>query len=128
MSNLINKDYIGKKFEASIGEPWDFESSAGDNKLIGHILDLPDDLSKYDWLLLEVLPFLNNNIKINQVLGVNRYISSQNIYENLNNNKKIILNFMFPKDGHNINMDTIFSELEDESNFSFLVGSIKKIW
>ncbi len=32
-------EFIGKTFEASIGEPWDFESAAGDNRLTGRVVE-----------------------------------------------------------------------------------------
>jgi len=117
---------VGKLFEASIGEPWDFQSSAGQNKIKGNITSIskgPDS----DWLLLDITPFKHDGIEINQVVAVNRYKSSQDMFGQLLSGESITVNFMYPADGHKLSPDTLWSELEDETKFRFLVGSIYKI-
>jgi hypothetical protein len=42
---------------ASIGEPWDFTSSAGDNFLTGRIVALAPSSAPTEWLICEVSPF-----------------------------------------------------------------------
>jgi len=117
---------ISKPFEASIGEPWDFQSMSGQNKLIGAIVAISDANSDVDWLLMEVNPFQYKGNEIRQVVGVNRYKSSQDIFGQLLVGKSTTLNFMFTTDGHELKGDTVLSELATESKFSFLIGSMSR--
>ena len=127
MSNHTREYLINKHFEASIGEPWDFQSKAGQNKLTGSILAVSDISSSVDWLLLEVSPFNYQGNEIKQVVGVNRYKSSQDIYGELLVGNVTTLNFMFTIDGHELKDDAVLTELTDESKFGFLVGSINSV-
>ncbi len=127
MLNHIRSSLAGKTFEASIGEPWNFESHAGQNKLAGVILATSIEGSDVDWLLLKVSPFDHKGHKIKQVVGVNRYSSSQDVFGQLLAHKIVTLNFMFTLDGHELTESSILSELSNQSNFSFLVGSMKYI-
>jgi len=124
MSNLSREHLIGKSFEMSIGEPWDFVSDVGPNKLVGTILDVSGTDSKKDWILLEVSPFQHNKTTINRVVGVNRYMSSQDVFGEIEKGHNVTLNFMFATDGRVLKSDTLLIELEDESELSFLVGSL----
>jgi len=126
MSSLSRNSLINRTFEASIGEPWDFESSAGENILVGTISALsPENFG--EWLLLEVKPFKYKEAEIRQVLGINRYKTNQVLFANLMAGKKVTLNFMFPKDGHAITESQVWKELKNNSKLSFLVGSINKV-
>jgi hypothetical protein len=118
---------INKSFEASIGEPWDFQSKAGQNKLTGTILAVSDESSSVDWLLLKVSPFRYEGNEIKKVVGINRYKTSQNLFGDLLDGNTVTLNFMFPINGYELKNDNILTELADESKFSFLVGSINTI-
>jgi hypothetical protein len=127
MSSHTRVYLINKSFEASIGEPWDFQSKAGQNKLTGTILAVSDESSSVDWLLLEVSPFQHEGNEIKQVVGINRYKTSQNVFGELLDGNAVTLNFMFPIDGHELKNDNVLTELANESKFSFLVGSINTI-
>ena len=48
---------IGRAVMASIGEPWDFTSSAGDNMLTGRIVALSPPDAAAEWLICDVSPF-----------------------------------------------------------------------
>ena len=78
---------IGRKFTASIGEPWDFSSSVGENYLEGKIMGFSKELKKRPWFLCEISPFEDNGHKIKQVIIVNRYSNSQNLLECFIKNK-----------------------------------------
>lgn len=127
MSSHIRDQLIGKRFEASIGEPWDFLSKAGQNKLAGNVIAVSDSDSAVEWLLLEIRPFQHEGNEIRQVVGVNRYKSSQDVFGELLASNVTTLNFMFTIDGHELMDDTVLAELADESKFSFLVGSVINI-
>jgi hypothetical protein len=127
MSRPMRDDLIGKPFEAVIGEPWDFQSTAGQNRLTGAVLAASDISSSVEWLLLEVRQFQYEGNEITQVVGVNRYISGQDVFGELLAGNASTLNFMFALDGHELTADTVLTELAEKSKFGFLVGSVTKV-
>ena len=124
MSNLSRDRLVGKSFDISIGEPWDFVSEAGQNKLVGTVLAISSFDADKDWILLKVSPFNHQKITISHVVGVNRYVSSQDVFSEIEKSNNVTLNFMFPIDGHELKSDTLLADLQNESSLSFLVGSL----
>ncbi len=102
---------VGERLEASIGEPWNFVSEAGDNKLIGVVSAVSDNTSNDEWLLIKVSPFQYKGKNIQQVIGINRYLSTQDILAELAGGHSVVLNFMFPVDGHELEKNTVLAEL-----------------
>lgn len=120
-------DLIGKSFFATISEPWRFESELGQYKLSGKILKVFFHRDGDPLILCEVTPFLNNGKKITEVVGVNRYLSSQNVIESLKNGEAT-LNFMFQKSGNPFDdVDNLDVILQDKEKCGFLIGDMKLI-
>ena len=74
ISNPLEKKLIGSLVEISVGEPWDFESEAGENILFGKILDVLE-YDKEKTLICKVTPFFDIDIKkkINSIMVHCRY-------------------------------------------------------
>jgi hypothetical protein len=68
---------VGRAIAASIGEPWDFSSAAGDNLLTGRIaaVSAPDDA--VGWLICDVSPFVADGQTISTVAAVRRYAGEE---------------------------------------------------
>jgi len=111
---------IGKSFTASIGEPWDFTSTAGKNLLAGQIVDVIEDV-----LLCDVSPFEDKGVMIDQVVAVNRYIGSQDFLDSVLNKENTTANLMYAYDGHRFTRESALDELEKDQGITFLVGSLK---
>ena len=124
------KDLIGKKIECSIGEPWDFESEAGQNKIIGEIIDVSNDedskLNIDDWVLCRVMPFKINQASIDMIYGTVRHYGFD-LFDELMNYKSVSCNFPYDKSGKELTVDRIRkAELEkNPENFGWLIGGIK---
>lgn len=124
MSNLSREQLVGKLLDLSIGEPWDFVSEAGQNQLAGTIVAISDSDSEKDWMLMKVSPFNYQGVSINSVVGVNRYVSSQDVFGEIAKGNNVTLNFMFSVNGREFEQGSILTDLQDESSLSFLIGSI----
>lgn len=117
--------FVGTRFTASIGEPWDFVSSIGQNKLEGEILSVVMSDRGQPCFLCSISPFNNSGVEIKQVIGVNRYTSSQDLIAVLKSGKDATMNFAFIKSGDEIVQENIVSMLSSSGLTSFLVGSMK---
>ena len=122
MSNRTGDDLVGLSFSASIGEPWDFESDAGPNRLQGTIQMIALDQRDNPLLLCEVVPFSFSTKRIHQVIAVNRYCGSQDVIEALRTMGEATLDFCFLKSGDVLPEISIETDLSDRSKWSFLVG------
>lgn len=115
---------VGKNFIASIGEPWDFHSISGDNTLSGTILSVSDSNSSSQYILLETGSFEYENTTINHVLAVNRYSTSQDIFQEIFLADGATVNFLFRKDGRGLSEETIRTENLHPNEYSFLVETL----
>lgn len=114
----------GKHIFASIGEPWDFISSAGDNKLTGIVQDSLFN-ENFSCILCTVSPFIYNNIKIDTLIVQNRRGEVQKLsIENALSRNGIEANFYFKKDGSPLNLEDFFHKKISKENISFLIGTI----
>lgn len=118
-------DLVGRSFQASIGEPWDFESHAGQNRLEGRIQQIVFDQSGNPLLLCEVTPFSSAGKRISSVVAVNRYMSSQNLVDVLSMSSSANLNFIFQRSGEIFLAADVEQALRREEGYSFLVGTMK---
>jgi hypothetical protein len=118
-------DLVGRLFYASIGEPWDFESDAGQNRLEGKIRQIVFDRSGSPLLLCEVIPFLSSGKRISSVVAVNRYTGNQNLIDALSMSGSAILNFMFQRSGEVFSAEDIEAVLRRTLSCGFLVGTMK---
>jgi len=131
--NIKNKkNLIGKKIECSIGEPWDFESEAGQNKIMGEIIDVSNEEDKKlgvkDWVLCKITPFNIGRNKISFVYASKRYVKDD-LIKGLIDGKSVVCNFPYDKSGKNLSNVKI-REAYLDNNFEGLgglTGSIKII-
>ncbi len=119
---------LGRQFEASIGEPWDFVSKAGQNVLTGTLVSLSTQLRPDLRLLLDVAPFTYSGIEVRQVFASNRYEpDTEDLLAALADGKSLHMNMGFHKSGHIISK-AAFESLDFMrvgSDVSFLVGAMK---
>jgi len=126
MFNHIDDLLVGLSFTASIGEPWDFVSSVGQNRLDGKIIAGIFLDSGQPCFLCTVMPFIMAGVRVTTVVGVNRYRGSQDLVKVLKAGEKAILNFVFLTSGYAISSDDIANVLSgNKGETSFLVGSMK---
>jgi hypothetical protein len=124
------QDLIGKKIECSIGEPWDFESEAGQNKIKGEIIDISTEEDKKlgikNWVLCKIIPFSLEGKKITFFYASKRY-TEDDLIKDLMNGKSVTCNFPYDKSGKELTGNRIRkAELEkNPENFGWLIGSIK---
>jgi hypothetical protein len=72
---------VGRAVVASIGEPWDFTSTAGDNVLVGRVTAVSPDADPVEWLLCEVSPFSAGSATVSTVAAVRRYAAEEPIQQ-----------------------------------------------
>ncbi|MBD1545977.1 hypothetical protein [Roseibium aggregatum] len=106
---------VGKRFEALIGEPWDFEAEAGGNVLTGTITGA-GDVDGRPTLFADCNGFLSGAETINTVAMRPRY------KEDFGDKDRITVCFYFLKDGSRISPDN-FPEWET-GRLDGLIGSI----
>lgn len=126
------KDLIGKKIECSIGEPWDFESEAGQNKITGEIIDISTEedrkLGVKDWVLCKIIPFNIEKNRISFVYASKRYVEDD-LIKDLMDGKSVVCNFPYDRSGKELSNSKI-REVYLNNNFEGfggLTGSIKII-
>ncbi len=124
MSNHI-VDLIGKSFHVSIGEPWDFESNAGQNLMKGRIREIVFDQTGSPLILCEVIPFSSSGRSISSIVAVNRYQNTQDVIESLRLSGSAGLNFIFRRSGEIFSVDNVETVLNRGADCSFLVGTMK---
>jgi hypothetical protein len=122
MSNQFVDQFIEKKITVSVGEPWDFESKSGQNRLTGNIVHVVFDQESNPLLVCKVSTFLINKKNIDFVVAVNRYSTTQNLLENLGTGKPIGVNmFYFDED---VKYSDIIDAIRKNKHLGFLVGTI----
>lgn len=121
---------LGRQFEGSIGEPWNFVSSAGSNVLTGTLVDLSTRQRPHLRLLLDVVPFTYSGIEIRQIFASNRYEpTTRDMLSALAAGKSLTMNMGFHKDGRII-PTTAFESFDFErvnNDVSFLIGELKLV-
>lgn len=126
MSNLTS-GLEGRRFSASIGEPWDFVSAAGANRLEGNVLMVALSKDGQPALLCRVSPFKYSLAEISQVIAVNRYVGSQDILTTLHTGQLATMNFVFSVLAQEIEEADILSALANSEPKAFLVGSMELV-
>ena len=72
---------VGRAVVASIGEPWDFTSTAGDNVLVGHVTAVSPAAAPVEWIICEVSPFDEGSVAVSTVAAVRRYAGEEPIQQ-----------------------------------------------
>ena len=119
---------VGRRFTASIGEPWDFVSSVGQNRLEGEIAAVVLSDHGQPLFLCSVSPFTISGGTIRQVIGANRYIGSQELIKTLESGENAVMNFAFLTSGDVIAQEDVVKLLSESTLAKFLVGSMKLSW
>lgn len=93
MSNHTD-EFVGRSFSASIGEPWDFESDAGPNRLDGRVTDVSTD-AEFPWRLCTVSVFRNGGRAVTTVAIVDRYATQDGLLRRLARGERVGANFVY---------------------------------
>ena len=72
---------VGRGIVASVGEPWDFTSTAGDNLLVGQVAAISPAAEPVEWIICAVSPFNAGGATIATVAAVRRYAGEEPIQE-----------------------------------------------
>lgn len=108
-------------FWVSVGEPWDFTSTSGNNKLTGQVIKSLSFKEK-PYLLCKISPFLYDNEMIDTVIIYKRYSDNQDL---LNPPKEgIVVNIGFVKGAINLESENLLSNSFISKFNSFLVGTL----
>ena len=128
MSNRSHKlpALLGRSLLASIGEPWDFTSAAGDNLLKGKVVETSDSDEATAWILCEVSPFTEGERVISQVVAVRRY-EGDDLIERLGSSEPVGVNLLYAPDGSKLNPRRVRRVLEEQRGLKFLAGSIQLV-
>ncbi len=119
------ENFIGLSFSASIGEPWDFSSEAGENKIYGRVIGVHETKKHEILLLCEISKFKKDGKTIGQVVAVNRYKMAQDITIETAKNKGLGMNFVFLISGRELSIDDLQDFLSSSDEKSFIVGTFK---
>lgn len=123
-NHIENFNLVGKGFWASIGEPWDFESSAGRGVLKGVVTEHANGREEFEWLRLSILPFQHGMHQIDQLFAVGRYKYGKGYIEACNAGHSIGSNLFYRVDGKPIAPNTPFLEAVGGEKGTFLVGTL----
>jgi hypothetical protein len=116
-------EFLGKRFTARIGEPWDFRTDAGDNRLVGEISEISDPNSSHDWIRVQVAPFSLNGAIITELVCASRYARGATFFQELPSDKGVVCNLYFARDGSHISPQEDL-KIPVDSRYSFLVGTL----
>ncbi len=124
MSNLINR-IVGRRISASIGEPWDFESEAGQNRLEGTVIAISESGEYAQWCLCDVSAFTVAENRITKVGIVDRYAEGTRLPERLARGERVGANFVYDASGRDLTPATLTYALATKSGLAFLAGSVQ---
>ena len=110
---------------ASIGEPWDFSSAAGDNLLTGRISAVSSDADPVEWLICEVSPFSAGTARITTVAAVRRYAGEEPIQQ-LQRRGEAHVHLLYDPSGAPLTASGVSAALHTgHGNLKHLVGSVR---
>lgn len=109
----------------SIGEPWNFTSQAGDNRLEGKIIHIEPDSDGNPLVLCKVSPFFFEMKGVDWVICSSRYSAiDQDVAKSLLSGDKAVLNcFFFP--GKPMPEGNLREMVNSTRSKHFLIGSVK---
>jgi hypothetical protein len=118
-------DLIGRRIVASIGEPWDFASSAGDNVLTGQVRAVSADGEPVEWLLCDVSPFTSDAATVRTVAAVRRYAGEEPIQQ-LHQRGEAHVHLLYDLTGAPLTASRISTALRTgQGDLKHLIGSIR---
>lgn len=117
-------DLVGRRCVASVSEPWDFSSRAGQNALVGQVVAVSEVDAAVQWAICEVSPFDVGSETITQVAVTRRYASDSSLLEQLLGSENVGVNFAYDRTGRKLTARSLLRGLATDS-LHFLVGSIR---
>ena len=124
MSNPIDA-LVGRSVIASIGEPWDFESAAGKNRLEGVIVAVAPRNEATPWCLCTVSSFGDARRPITMVGAVRRYACEGEFLDVLAQGKTVGANFLYEPNGYVLTVTALREALRCRRGLKFLAGSLR---
>lgn len=118
---------VGRSVSASIVEPWDFESDAGQNRLEGRITAVSGDADPTQWCLCTVSEFRKDGNPVTTVGIVDRYAAPDTLPQRLERGDKVGANFVYDPSGRDLTPDDLRSALASKSGLEFLAGSVQVV-
>lgn len=119
---------VGRPIVVSVGEPWDFRSTAGDNLLTGQVVEASAPNESAEWLLCEVSPFTVGSRSVSTVAVVRRY-AGEEPWRQLHAGGTTYANVLYDPTGAALTPERLRSILATSAapaaNASFLVGSVR---
>jgi len=120
---------VGRMIVASIGEPWDFRSAAGDNLLTGRVVAVSAPDESVEWLLCDVSPFMIGTQTVSTVAAVRRYADEEPLQQ-LHARGTTHANLLYDPSGSPLTPDRVRAALAASPTVStagvaFLVGSVR---
>ncbi len=79
---------VGRRVEISVGEPWDFDSSNGENILFGVL-----EICKENYVILKAEDLIIKGKKYSKICAYSRYKQDRKISERLMNGDSVSANF-----------------------------------
>lgn len=124
MSNRTD-GLVGKRIAVSIGEPWDFESSAGENRLEGVVTAVARSGESAQWCLCAVSAFDCAGAKVSTVGVVDRYSEATPLSERLIQGESAHVNLPYDPTGNDLTPASLRKALSSQQGLRFLVGSVR---
>jgi hypothetical protein len=126
MSNHIDS-LVGRPLIASIGEPWDFESSAGTNRLEGRVVAVSGPADSVSWCMCVVSEFRTDGNPVTTVGIVRRYVESEPLLQRLRRGERVGANFLYDPSGRAVTGDEIRLTLSSKTGLRFLAGTVQVV-
>jgi len=120
---------VGRAIVASIGEPWDFRSTAGDNLLTGTIVATSSPGERPEWLLCAVSLFTDGAQTVSTVAAVRRHAGAEPVHE-LQTQGTAAAQLLYDPTGAALTPERVRAALANQSTstrqvFRFLVGTLR---
>jgi hypothetical protein len=125
--SLDTPTLVGAKILASVAEPWDFTSEAGDNVLAGRVAAASAAADPVEWLLCEVAPFTRGERKVCTVAAVRRYRGDGDLLQRLRSGEAVGVNLLYDPAGQSLDAKRTRLALREQRGLEFLVGSLRVI-
>ena len=119
MTKFSTDDLLSSKVRFSVGEPWDFVSSLGDNVLEGVVIGVSCKESSKPWVLCDVNDFVHNGVCVSSLIISSRQ-ASVGMLESLCRDKHVSGNLLFSPSGGCILPENVPALLDQE--LPFLIG------
>ena len=116
---------VGRGIVATVGEPWDFTSTAGDNRLVGRVTIVSPVAEPVEWIICDVSPFDAAGVTISTVAAVRRYAGEEPIRE-LQRGGEAHVHLLYDPSGAALTAARVRDALRDgHGSLKHLIGSLR---